>query len=435
MIRGGAVLDGATPDLDLAARLLHDLARARAAFNPIDGLSTYSPSVATAFRAYGRGPRVGLLGGDVAKDVPCVEFDVTRAYTSFMAEIKQVPVFSSFDEVRPYDGGEVEPHAFYLVRVPVLDGVLFPQRYDFVPGATVTYASGCGIALELLGVARPCRLVETNGAAVLRALYEDEELPDRARKDVANICYGLANKGRNRKQVAACYLDEAEAKAVAGLRAALVEADEAFGNAAAVFHRDAGAVVGHGDGHLVVLLCGGHRDRGGFAIARAVFEGVVEQVGEGLREELAIAQNGEAGCRGTGQRTALFLGHRLIEFDDVGDEFAHVHRDEAAAGLAGLGPRDGEQRVEGVEQAVGLIHRVLERRAVFGLGAGAQRGLDARLDAGQRRLEIVRDRGQQRLAQAVALAAVNIFGGFLVTKRMLAMYKKKEKPAVKPTTK
>jgi NAD(P) transhydrogenase subunit alpha len=36
---------------------------------------------------------------------------------------------------------------------------------------------------------------------------------------------------------------------------------------------------------------------------------------------------------------------------------------------------------------------------------------------------------------AVALAAVNIFGGFLVTKRMLAMYKKKEKPAVKPATK
>jgi NAD(P) transhydrogenase subunit alpha len=32
---------------------------------------------------------------------------------------------------------------------------------------------------------------------------------------------------------------------------------------------------------------------------------------------------------------------------------------------------------------------------------------------------------------AVALASVNIFGGFLVTRRMLAMYKKKEKPAPK----
>jgi NAD(P) transhydrogenase subunit alpha len=30
---------------------------------------------------------------------------------------------------------------------------------------------------------------------------------------------------------------------------------------------------------------------------------------------------------------------------------------------------------------------------------------------------------------AVALAAVNIFGGFLVTRRMLEMFKKKDKPA------
>ena len=34
-------------------------------------------------------------------------------------------------------------------------------------------------------------------------------------------------------------------------------------------------------------------------------------------------------------------------------------------------------------------------------------------------------------AIAVGLCAINIFGGFLVTQRMLAMYKKKEKPAPK----
>jgi NAD(P) transhydrogenase subunit alpha len=32
----------------------------------------------------------------------------------------------------------------------------------------------------------------------------------------------------------------------------------------------------------------------------------------------------------------------------------------------------------------------------------------------------------------VALAAVNVFGGFLVTRRMLEMFKKKEKKAVAP---
>jgi len=38
-------------------------------------------------------------------------------------------------------------------------------------------------------------------------------------------------------------------------------------------------------------------------------------------------------------------------------------------------------------------------------------------------------------ALAVGLCAVNIFGGFLVTQRMLAMYKKKEKPVSKTATK
>jgi len=35
-------------------------------------------------------------------------------------------------------------------------------------------------------------------------------------------------------------------------------------------------------------------------------------------------------------------------------------------------------------------------------------------------------------AAAAALASVNIFGGFLVTQRMLAMYRKRERPAAKP---
>jgi NAD(P) transhydrogenase subunit alpha len=35
-------------------------------------------------------------------------------------------------------------------------------------------------------------------------------------------------------------------------------------------------------------------------------------------------------------------------------------------------------------------------------------------------------------AVAVALAAVNIFGGFMVTQRMLAMYKKKDRSSPKP---
>jgi H+-translocating NAD(P) transhydrogenase subunit alpha len=41
--------------------------------------------------------------------------------------------------------------------------------------------------------------------------------------------------------------------------------------------------------------------------------------------------------------------------------------------------------------------------------------------------------GQTMGFLAVALAAVNVFGGFLVTRRMLEMFKKKEKKAVPAT--
>jgi len=40
--------------------------------------------------------------------------------------------------------------------------------------------------------------------------------------------------------------------------------------------------------------------------------------------------------------------------------------------------------------------------------------------------------GQVSGTIAVALAAVNVFGGFLVTQRMLEMFKKKEKPKAAP---
>jgi NAD(P) transhydrogenase subunit alpha len=41
--------------------------------------------------------------------------------------------------------------------------------------------------------------------------------------------------------------------------------------------------------------------------------------------------------------------------------------------------------------------------------------------------------GQVAGTIGVALAAVNVFGGFLVTQRMLEMFKKKEKPKAAPT--
>ena len=62
------------------------------------------------------------------------------------------------------------------------------------------------------------------------------------------------------------------------------------------------------------------------------------------------------------------------------------------------------------------ISSVIIVGALIAIAAGAQSGNQISTGAG---------------TLAAALCAVNIFGGFLVTQRMLAMYKKKEKPAPK----
>ena len=60
---------------------------------------------------------------------------------------------------------------------------------------------------------------------------------------------------------------------------------------------------------------------------------------------------------------------------------------------------------------------------VGALAAAAAMALKDGGDAGSSHMWISKGAG----ALAVALASVNIFGGFLVTQRMLAMYKKKER--------
>ena len=62
-----------------------------------------------------------------------------------------------------------------------------------------------------------------------------------------------------------------------------------------------------------------------------------------------------------------------------------------------------------------IIVGALIAAAAHATGAGAENGAWVSKGSG---------------ALASALAAVNIFGGFMVTRRMLAMYKKKEKPVV-----
>ena len=104
----------------------------------------------------------------------------------------------------------------------------------------------------------------------------------------------------------------------------------------------------------------------------AVFERVVEQVGDRLRQQVAVAADHRARRAVEPQRKALLLGERLVQLDDGAGDLGEIERLAAPAAGAGFRLGDAEQRVEGREQPVGLVDRGPDRLALGGAVAAAR---------------------------------------------------------------
>ena len=115
---------------------------------------------------------------------------------------------------------------------------------------------------------------------------------------------------------------EAQAKPGTRLRAALLQPHEALDDAAAVGFRNARSAVGDGEQNAVALGQCAHHDLGWCAVdrlatRRRVFDGIVDQIGERLADQFAIAVERRGRSRLDLKRDALFVGQRLVEFADV----------------------------------------------------------------------------------------------------------------------
>ena len=203
--------------LESQSQLDEALFRLRETVMPRNALSRYSPAMAQALRAYKRGAPVGLLCGGAPTEGRFVGVDFRRAYTADLMGVREVPVFSPFDEPRPYEGQPIEPTSYYLVRTPPggRDGIIFADEHDGIWGETVLFAREEGLPFEIVGVCKPHRVVRLGGSAraEVRRLYESG-LPDGICKTLANITYGLANKHQTSKQQGRLFLGEEEALSV-----------------------------------------------------------------------------------------------------------------------------------------------------------------------------------------------------------------------------
>ena len=190
---------------------------------------------------------------------------------------------------------------------------------------------------------------------------------------------------------------KAQAQPEARLRAALLEAHEAFDHARTVAFRDAGAAIGHGEQNAVAVVERAQHDFRPLAvdlggIRLAVFDGIVEQIGDRLAHQLAVALDRRGAVGLDLERDALLLGQRLVKLADVAGDLGGVEIDHVVARLAGFGARDHQQRVEGADQPVRFLERGIERGAIFRLALGRAQGLlGAVAQTRERRLQIMGD--------------------------------------------
>src|SRR5579859_2778642 len=136
---------------------------------------------------------------------------------------------------------------------------------------------------------------------------------------------------------------QAQAEAGARLGAALLQAHEALDHPATIGFRNPRPAILDAERNALAFILGLDDDLRGAAVElarRRIFDGVVDQIGQRLADQLAIAAHR---CRPRGidfEHQALLFGQRFVQFADVvrdlgGIEFIHV-----VAGMAGFGARD-----------------------------------------------------------------------------------------------
>src|ERR1700722_7620460 len=99
-------------------------------------------------------------------------------------------------------------------------------------------------------------------------------------------------------------------------------------------------------------------------VRRSIFERVVDQIGDRLTDQFAIATDLESILGVDGQRHTLFLGNRFVKLADASRSLADVERLKWAKVAARFSPRDQQERVKNADQLVRFFDRLLQRLAI-----------------------------------------------------------------------
>src|SRR5215469_16689226 len=136
----------------------------------------------------------------------------------------------------------------------------------------------------------------------------------------------------------------AEAEARTGLRAALLETNEALHHTAAVGVGNTGPAIGNAERDALAIIAGPNHDLGRDAVHLAarpgIFDRIVDEIGQGLANQLAITAHRRRCGSIDLERDTLLIRNRLVKLANVAGDFGGVEFSHILARLPGFGARD-----------------------------------------------------------------------------------------------
>jgi hypothetical protein len=163
--------------------------------------STYNDRVKNAFHHYTRGSVRGLCADNVDMEKEYYGLDSCKSYGNLMHNLEYIPIFSSFDDFVTYNGEEVHPYYFYMVRkVNEFNGsdLIFDTNEIMTTGTTVLYLSKkAKIEFTILAVLKPSRLVLNPLYGEIKKIFENTNYNVFLKKFLVNSIIGLLGRKLN----------------------------------------------------------------------------------------------------------------------------------------------------------------------------------------------------------------------------------------------
>lgn len=141
-----------------------------------------------------------------------IGYDIQKAFTHALMQIKFFPVFNEFDTWKKYNGHSVNDYTFYYVEhklsnIKDPDFIILPKKYSVIPGYVINRRK---LEINIMYFTEPYKLVKNEAPKIIEEMYKSK-LDLSHKKNLVNILIGMLGKQKNRITQTLYFEDKDEA--------------------------------------------------------------------------------------------------------------------------------------------------------------------------------------------------------------------------------